>query len=78
MGMHRTDEGRATRERLLDYLRQQQAEKGYLPPIAEMGRAMGMARNGVKWHLNILREEGKIDYDQANMSRSMKLKRVRS
>jgi predicted ArsR family transcriptional regulator len=78
MGMPKTDEGREVRQRLITYLRQHQTDHGYLPSIAAMGRELDMNPNGVKYHLHVLREEKLVDYDSAQMSRSLRLKRVKA
>ncbi len=54
----------AKHEKILDYLKQFAAEKGYAPSIREIGRACGISSTSVvKYNLNILQREGHIRRD---------------
>jgi len=71
----KTDEGAESRERLLAFMREHQKTMGYIPSIAAMARALGMNTTGVRWHLQKLRELGKVDYHDGAMSKSLRLRR---
>lgn len=68
-----TEQGHDVRHRLYIYLVEQQLEHGYLPTITEMGRAFNMRPTGIKWHLEKLEEQGKVSFDPAKMSRSLRV-----
>jgi biotin operon repressor len=40
-----------------------------------MASGLGMQRTAVVWHLEMLRDEGRIDYVDRHMARSLKLLR---
>ncbi|GAA2163149.1 hypothetical protein [Pedococcus bigeumensis] len=71
----KTDEGAASRARLLTFLKWHQQEHGFIPSIAAMSRALDMNSNGIRWHLKKLREEKKVDYVDGVISRSLRLRR---
>lgn len=74
----KTDEGREARERLLQYMRERQAQDGHLPTVSDLGRFLGVQPNGVRYHLAVLREEKKIAYDPKRVARTLRLRKVRS
>jgi SOS-response transcriptional repressor LexA len=70
-----TDHGDQIRLGLIMFMREFQKQNGYLPTIADMARGMDLHRTSVVWHLDMLREEGRIDYVDGHMARSLKLGR---
>src|SRR5512132_1877430 len=51
-------------ERILDYIREQIAERGYPPTVREIAEAVGLAStSAVHHHLSKLEEEGKLQKD---------------
>jgi len=60
--MRHTDAGDAARQEVLTFLQTFRDERGYLPLINEIARGTQMYRNNVKFHLERLRELGKVDF----------------
>lgn len=67
------DHGDANRALLLRYLTEFYRERRYMPTIAQMAAATGLQRTAVAWHLQKLREQKKLDFEDGNMSRSLRL-----
>jgi biotin operon repressor len=55
------------------YMRAFKDTQRYLPTIADMTSDLGMQRNAVVWHLGMLRDEGRVDFVDGHMARSLKL-----
>jgi len=70
-----TDHGDQQRLSLMVFMRGFRKENGYMPSIKQIAEALGMQRTSVVWHLEMLREEGRIDYADGNMSRSLRVVR---
>jgi LexA DNA binding domain len=70
-GAH-TAEGNLARERVLAFMVQFEKEHGYMPLIDEIASAVGMYRNGIGFHLKRMREDGKIDFVDGKMSRTLR------
>lgn len=66
--------GDAQRFRLMAYMTGFVQRNHYQPSIADMKRALGMERTAILWHLAKLRDEGRIDYLDTNVARSLQLK----
>ena len=70
----RKKSGDEAREQLVAFLREHKREHKYLPTIAVMARELGMARNTVTWHLEMLKQSKRVDFEDGNMSRSLRLR----
>ena len=70
----RQEVGDIHREELLAFLREHKKAKRYLPSLSVMARETGMARNTVAWHLEKLKESKMVDFEDGNMSRSLRLR----
>jgi len=69
----KTRAGKLTREGLMTFIREFEDENHYLPNIAEMARATGIFRTAVAWHLDKLRDEGKLTFVDGNLARTFRL-----
>ena len=69
----RTTAGDAARAQLLGFIREFQAERGYIPSLKQMIDATGIQRASVAWHLTKLRESGVVGFEDGNMARSLRL-----
>lgn len=67
--------GDKQRDALMLFMRAFKHDNRYLPSIAEMASDLNMQRTAVVWHLEKLREEGRVDYVDGKMSRSLRLRR---
>jgi SOS-response transcriptional repressor LexA len=68
-----TTQGDKQRNALMLFMREFSKEKSYLPTIADMASGLGWFRTAVVWHLEVLRDEGRIDYVDGHMARSLKV-----
>lgn len=68
-----TTHGDKQRNALMLYMRAFRDTNRYLPTIADMATGLGMQRTAVVWHLEMLRDEGRVDYVDGHMARSLKL-----
>ena len=68
-----TTHGDKQREALMLYMRTFRDVNRYMPTIANMASDLNMQRTAVVWHLDMLRDEGRIDYVDGHMARSLKL-----
>jgi hypothetical protein len=68
-----TDHGDANRRALMLFMGGFKDSQNYLPTIADMSRGLGMHRTAVVWHLEMLRDEGRIDYVDGHMARSLRI-----
>jgi len=68
-----TTHGDKQRNALMLYMRAFKDTQRYLPTIADMTSDLGMQRNAVVWHLGMLRDEGRVDFVDGHMARSLKL-----
>lgn len=57
---------------ILDYIKQYQAQAGYPPTIIEIGKALGLAKTTVHYHIGKLIQEGQI-VRRFNSARGMKV-----
>ena len=69
----RTPEGDLVRRKMLKFMKAFQKEYGYMPVINEIAQGTGMFRNAVSFHLDRLREQGKVDFLDGMMSRTLRL-----
>jgi hypothetical protein len=65
--------GDKQREALMLFMREFSKQKSYLPTIADMASGLGWFRTNVVWHLEVLREEGRVDYVDGHMARSLRV-----
>lgn len=65
--------GDRQRETLMLYMRAFSDSQHYLPTIADMASDLKMQRTAVVWHLEMLRDEGRVDYVDSHMARSLRL-----
>ena len=72
-----TDEGREQRARLVQYLRDHQRSKGYLPSVREMCEELGATRPTIMWHLDKLRDQGFVSYTNGHIARSLRVAKGR-
>lgn len=70
---HYTPEARALRQRMLNYLRHTFGQHGYLPTITDMTEQFEVSRSTVLFHLRMLREEGKLTYQDGKVARTLVL-----
>jgi SOS-response transcriptional repressor LexA len=68
-----TPHGEGQRNRLLAFIPQFIDRHGYPPTIADMSAALDLSRTAVVWHLEMLRDEGKVTYVDGMMARSLQL-----
>jgi hypothetical protein len=68
-----TAHGDQQRLGLIMFMREFEKQEGYLPTIADMAKGLNLHRTAVVWHLEMLRDEGRIDYVDGHMARSLKL-----
>jgi hypothetical protein len=66
-------QGDKQRNALMLFMRAFSEQKSYLPTIADMASGLGWYRTNVVWHLEVLRAEGRIDYVDGHMARSLKV-----
>jgi biotin operon repressor len=69
-----TTHGDKQREALMLFMRAFRDTQHYLPTIADISSGLGMARTAVVWHLEMLRDEGRVDYVDGHMSHSLRLR----
>jgi hypothetical protein len=69
----RQPDGDAHRAALLKFITDFQHDRHFMPSIKEMSEATGLARTAIVWHLEKLRESKKVDYDDGNLARSLRL-----
>lgn len=69
-----TTHGDKQRNALMFYMRAFRDKQHYLPTIADMASGLNMQRTAVVWHLEMLRDEGRVDYVDGHMARSLKLR----
>lgn len=70
---YKTSHGAETRQMIYDWIKAYKAEHGYMPTIQEVVKGTGMWRNGVNWHLQKLREEGRVKFEDGRMARTLRL-----
>lgn len=68
-----TDVGHEARGQILVFMRTFVKNRHYVPTVGEISAYTGIARTGVVWHLEKMREHGDLDYEDGNMSRSLRL-----
>jgi biotin operon repressor len=68
-----TTHGDKQRNALMLFMHAFSKQKHYLPTIADMASGLGMQRTAVVWHLEMLRDEGRVDYVDGHMARSLKI-----
>lgn len=60
------------RAAILSYIKQYQTDAGYPPTIIEIGKALGLAKTTVHYHLGKMIDEGIIER-RPNSARGMKV-----
>lgn len=68
-----TTHGDKQRDALMLFMATFKDTNRYLPTIADMSSGLGMRRTAVVWHLEMLRDEGRVDYVDGHMARSLQL-----
>lgn len=69
----RTVQGDAARQKIMQFLRGFEAEHGYMPNLMEIAEGVDLFRNSVRFHLEILRREGQVEYIDGVMARTLRL-----
>jgi predicted ArsR family transcriptional regulator len=70
----KNDVGEASRDRMVEYMRSFKKERKYMPTLAEMARDLKLPRTAVVWHIEKLREQRRVTYEDGNMARSLRLR----
>jgi hypothetical protein len=68
-----TEAGQASRDRIMAALRLYRKEHHYLPTVTQVAEMTGIQRTAVVWHLEKMREQKVLTYEDGNMSRSIRL-----
>jgi SOS-response transcriptional repressor LexA len=71
---YRTSKGEDTRQQIYDWMKAYKAERGYMPTIKEITEGLGLWRNGVVWHLEQLRKENRIKFEDGKMARTLRFR----
>lgn len=64
--------GRKNREAIIEYIKDFIEQSGYAPSYRDIGASMGFSPSSVKFHLDILEQEGKLKR-VPNIARTIKL-----
>lgn len=56
-----TESGDRVRERIMGCIRDYNTRLKRSPSLSEIGRVTGITPNGVKWHLHVLSQRGKVE-----------------
>jgi predicted transcriptional regulator len=70
----KNDIGEASRDRMVEYIRTYKREHKYMPTLAEIARDLNLPRTAVVWHVEKLREQKRVAYEDGNMARSLRLR----
>lgn len=65
-------QGDLQRTKVLAYLKHFHKRHGYMPSLKEVSQATEVPRSTLAWHLDMLRDEGKVDFDDGLMARSLR------
>lgn len=71
---YKTSHGADTRQQILDWIKAFKDEHGYMPTIKEVSEGTGLWRNGIVWHLEKLREEGRVKFEDGKMARTLRFR----
>lgn len=69
----KTAVGQASRDRIMEYLRGFRREHHYLPTVTQVSQTLKIERNSVVWHIEKMRDQRVLTYEDGNMSRSLRL-----
>lgn len=71
----KTDEGRIRRQVVLSLIRGYIREHGYPPSQRELQQQAAIPDTTLRWHLNSLREQGYLRWEDGAMARTLRVTR---
>jgi SOS-response transcriptional repressor LexA len=71
---YRTSKGAETRQQIYDWIKAYKTEHGYMPTIKEVSEGTGLWRNGVIYHIEQMRGEGRVHFVDGKMARTLRLR----
>lgn len=71
----KTDEGRIRRQVVLSLIRSYVREHGFPPSQPEISARTGIPNTTLRWHLNSLRDQGFLRWEDGAMGRTLKVTR---
>lgn len=71
---YRTSKGAETRQQIYDWMKAYKDEHGYMPTVKEISEALGLWRNGVIYHIEQLRNENRVKFEDGKMARTLRFR----
>lgn len=71
----RTDEGRATRLAILDFIAEYKSEHGYMPTQLAIQDGLNLGYGTCRWHIQSLVDQGYLSYQRHDFARTLRVSR---